>query len=207
MLPFTIESNCFRKFIGVGFAGFLVSCGSSHAAPPCPTIGEPVPPGGYGCDVTFANDADANMCLAPIHVRGSPFLSGDATRGEQLEVDGYEGGKGANRSVYINIAAAGKLSTGLVAPLVVQDRPPFPMPNLPVGSLLVQGDVNVDGLVEFAAYSGSASLTQVLDEPTREDVTIKIDGATMGPYAPDPMNQEGRGMFSASVFCRVQAQR
>jgi hypothetical protein len=207
MLSFTIESSLFSGLFVVGFAGLLISCGSSHTTPECQTIGDPVPPGGYGCDVIFANNADANMCLAPIHVRGDPILTGDAMRGEQLEVDGYEGGKGANRSIYFNIAAAGKLSTGLVAPLVVQDRPPFPMPDLPVGLFLIQGDINVNGLVEFAAYSGSVTLTEVLDTPQSEDVTLKIDGATMAPFAPNPMNQEGRGMFSASVFCHVNAQR
>jgi hypothetical protein len=154
-----------------------------------------VPPGGYGCDLTFTNDEDANVCLAPLHFSQADISTILEGSGGELTVDAYEPA-GAHRSVYIVISTTQPpLSSGAQAPLGPQSAGAMS------GVFTLSGVPNENGIIEFEAQSGSAVLTHVAGA----DVTFTIDAAAMIPYAPDPTNQEGRGSFTASVSCHVQA--
>jgi len=181
-------------FLVIGFFAATAACSSSvpsDATPTCPTSGS-LAPGGYGCDLTFADNAHANMCLSPLHYEGKEVFT--VLSGNSLSLDAWEP-KGAERSMYLVIMKT-------QPPLVTGDRAVFGPGGGPVAAVMTLSlNPTVDGMVAFEAKSGLLTVTNV----SGSDYTLVADGLQMGPYAPDPTNVLGKGTYTASLSCRINS--
>jgi hypothetical protein len=179
------------------FAFGIPACSSSTSgSPPTPTCtaaGSALTPGAYGCDFTFSDDNDANICLAPLHLSAPAMLD---DRGEQLTIDLWEKDGSAHRSAYIVIMGGGaKLATGTSAAFVD--------PSQAQGAAAVftlSDPPTPDGMIEFEAKGGALQLTNV----QTGDISFHGEGLRMTPLT-DPLNgRPAKGSFTASINCHVQ---
>lgn len=187
-----------RAFLAIGIFVSTAACSSSSApadaTPTCPTSGA-VAPGGYGCDLTFADNDHANMCLSPLHYEPSEVFTVLQTKGDELSLDAWEP-KGAERSMYLVIMNS-------APPFKTGDRAGFHDNSGNVSAVLTLSlNPTVDGMVRFEATSGALTLSKV----DQGDFTMAATDLRMEPLILDPtVSVFAKGTYSASLACHISA--